>query len=150
MQGQPVLTADGTTMFRLDAWLEKVASRSDVISMTRDSLEIRISPPCTGFYAAGRMRVPGQEAVSELEVELVTGRTHQIRAHLAHIGHPLLGDGKYGRNAFNKAINGHDGPLKRQQLSAVSITFPPKIEGPLATVAGRTFQIEAEYDWLPS
>ena len=39
---------------------------------------------------------------SLLEVELVTGRTHQIRAHLSHIGHPLLGDGKYGVNREEK------------------------------------------------
>ena len=39
--------------------------------------------------------------LSVLDVELHTGRTHQIRAHLAHIGHPILGDGKYGINNIN-------------------------------------------------
>ena len=39
---------------------------------------------------------------SLIEVELITGRTHQIRAHMAHIGHPLLGDGKYGINKDDK------------------------------------------------
>lgn len=39
------------------------------------------------------------------EVELLTGRTHQIRAHMAHIGHPLLGDEKYGDKALNKRFH---------------------------------------------
>ena len=40
---------------------------------------------------------------SLIEVELLTGRTHQIRAHMAHIGHPLIGDGKYGINKSDRA-----------------------------------------------
>ncbi len=40
---------------------------------------------------------------SLLEVELLTGRTHQIRAHMAHVGHPLIGDGKYGVNREDRA-----------------------------------------------
>jgi 23S rRNA pseudouridine955/2504/2580 synthase len=39
-----------------------------------------------------------RDGAALIEVELLTGRTHQIRAHMAHIGHPLLGDGKYGIN----------------------------------------------------
>ena len=45
-----------------------------------------------------------KKGFSLLEVELLTGRTHQIRAHMASIGHPLAGDGKYGKNAVNKKI----------------------------------------------
>lgn len=40
--------------------------------------------------------------ISLLDISLKTGRTHQIRAHLAHIGHPIIGDGKYGFNDVNK------------------------------------------------
>lgn len=56
--------------------------------------------------------------LSLLEIDLITGRTHQIRAHMAYIGHPLLGDGKYGENSINKKYS-----VKTQALCSYSIKF---------------------------
>ena len=53
-----------------------------------------------------------------LEIHLITGRTHQIRAHLAYINHPILGDMKYGDPALNKKYK-----AKSQLLHAYSIEF---------------------------
>ena len=53
-----------------------------------------------------------------LEVELVTGRTHQIRAHLAYLGHPVLGDIKYGNRKMNERTG-----TTTQALCAVRISF---------------------------
>ncbi len=58
-----------------------------------------------------------------IEVELLTGRTHQIRAHMAHIGHPLVGDGKYGINKSDRA-NGY----KFQALYSYKLRFTFKGE----------------------
>lgn len=56
--------------------------------------------------------------LSLLEVELLTGRTHQIRAHMAYIGHPLLGDGKYGVNRINVKYG-----FKMQALYSYKLKF---------------------------
>ncbi|MBQ8129295.1 MAG: RluA family pseudouridine synthase [Clostridia bacterium] len=82
----------------LKGYLRKDAALSRV-SVTDDS--VHGSVPIVTEYRVVR---PG-ETVSMLEVHLVTGRTHQIRAHLAHIGHPILGDDKYGDHALNRALN---------------------------------------------
>lgn len=72
-----------------------------------------------------------------LEVELITGKPHQIRAHLASIGHPLLGDYKYGDRAWNEKYRGQFG-VQSQLLHAYKVVFPP-LEEPFTDLSGRTF-----------
>jgi 23S rRNA pseudouridine955/2504/2580 synthase len=64
---------------------------------------------------------------SLLEAELLTGRTHQIRVHLAHLGHPVLGDDKYGDFELNKELR--KAGLKRMFLHAASLAFTHPITG---------------------
>ena len=75
--------------------------------------------------------------LSLVEIELLTGRTHQIRAHMAWLGCPLLGDGKYGTNALNKKSG-----LKKQCLCSYKLKFDftTDAEG-LAYLNGKEFEI---------
>ena len=75
---------------------------------------------------------------SLLEIEIETGKTHQIRAHLAHIGYPIIGDGKYGINSVNK-----DFGFKFQQLTAYELTFNFRTDAKcLNYLNGKTFSLK--------
>ena len=92
----------------------------------------------------GRSAVTGYRTLqvrgelSLVEAELFTGRTHQIRACFADAGHPLLGDGKYGRGEVNRRYG-----ETRQALYSCCLRFDfPTDAGPLNYLRGRAFQVE--------
>jgi len=106
--------------------------------LRKDAQISRVS--VTDYPARGAMEIitaykvirEGEHAT--LEVELITGRTHQIRAHLAHIGHPILGDDKYGDRQVNRELG-----IRRQQLFATRLVF--QAEGVLSYLNGHVFTI---------
>ena len=76
--------------------------------------------------------------LSLVEVELLTGRTHQIRAHMASIGHPLLGDGKYGKSAADKKMG-----FDKQALYSYSLKFDFRTDaGILNYLNGKRFTVK--------
>ena len=81
---------------------------------------------------------------SLLEVELLTGRTHQIRAHLASIGHPLAGDGKYGTNKENKKTG-----FPYQALYSYRLHFEFKTDGGILNyLDGKEFSVNPDNIWF--
>ncbi len=81
-----------------------------------------------------------------LEVELLTGRTHQIRVHMAYINHPVIGDSKYGDYELNKEIESKYG-FKNQFLEAYQLDFH-KLDNPLKYLSGRSFKISLNDEFL--
>ena len=77
---------------------------------------------------------------SLIEVELLTGRTHQIRAHMAHVGHPLVGDGKYGVNKADRELG-----FRHQALYSYKLKFSFKTDaGILEYLKDREFSVDTD------
>ena len=97
------------------------------------------NPPRGAKEIITKYKVVAKKSDSALiEVELLTGRTHQIRAHMAHIGHPLIGDGKYGVNKNDKAKG-----YKYQALYSYKLRFSFDTTNPtvLDYLNGKEFKI---------
>lgn len=121
----------------LKAYLLKDEKKSRVFihdEKKKDALEIITAYRVLSYDA--------EHDISRLEVELLTGRTHQIRAHLAHVGHPIIGDGKYGTNAVNRPLG-----AKQQALWAYKIVFDFKGKsGLLDYLKGKHFEVEPDFN----
>lgn len=136
--------------FYLCVVMGKLKNKRDLIegylekNEKQNKVYISNKPTDKSKFISTKYEVLGYKAgLSLLEVELLTGRTHQIRATFAHLGTALLGDGKYGTNAQNKQF----GSYKKQFLYSYKLTFDFKEDaGLLEYLNGKTF--EAENVWF--
>ncbi len=116
----------------LTAFLLKDSSQSKVrISNTEIKNSQKIMTRYTVLKEVNNM--------SLLDIELLTGKTHQIRAHLAHVGHPIVGDPLYGFPSVNKKAN-----LKTQALCAYKLYFYNiKEDSPIYYLNNRLFELSS-------
>lgn len=123
--GSPKKNADTLTAYLLKD--EKTSTVRIFSEKASGSVEIK-----TGYKV-----IKKDTETTDLEVYLYTGKTHQIRAHLAFIGCPIVGDGKYGDNEKNKKAK-----VKYQMLTAYKLTLFFGEQSVLKYLNGKTFTVE--------
>ena len=102
----------------------------------KKQVSIRSKPVPGGRKAITKYRTLATKGnLSLVECDLITGRTHQIRAHMASIGCPILGDSKYGNNTANRELK-----LKYQALCAWELVLPRFTSPDFADLSGKTFR----------
>lgn len=118
---------------RITGYLEKNERNNQVvISDTQRGDSVFIDTEYEPLKTDGR--------VTLLKVKLITGKTHQIRAHLASVGHPIIGDTKYGDAKSNEKYRREYG-VKHQLLHSYELHFP-EMEGALENLSGQTFRAD--------
>ena len=110
--------------------------------LIKDSAKNRVrvtKEKCAGgeYIETAYRPVSRKNGYTLLEVELVTGKPHQIRAHLAGLGHPVIGDFKYGEAALNGRLRKEYG-LQNQLLHAFRVVFPRTQDMAGEALSGRT------------
>lgn len=101
--------------------------------------------PESAYIRTEYLPLAANDRVTLLEVHLITGKTHQIRAHLSGTGHPIIGDPKYGDPSVNEAFKRKYG-LRRQLLHSYRLEFPV-LEGTLAAVSEQKFTARLPEDF---
>lgn len=118
----------------IEGWLQKNEKTNQVQIFKQERKDAL--PICTEYMPLKQLTYNGNP-YTYLEINLITGRSHQIRAHLASIGHPLIGDTKYGSPKINAEFRKNFG-LKYQLLHAYRLELPELI-GALSNLSGQQY-----------
>lgn len=116
---------------RIQGYLKKDEEKNQVAILNKQAdgalpIETEYTPLCAG------------RGMTLLRVKLITGRSHQIRAHLASIGHPIGGDSKYGEEKLNRLLKERYG-IRSQLLHSYQLVLPA-MEPPLGQVSQKVFE----------